>query len=282
MNMILSHTKNIKVIRVAIPTPTLWPHTSTNCYVIGNEQESILADAGYDQAVTKSELDKALNEHNLAQPKGIVLTHHHPDHAPGVRQLTEWSAPIYCHALEEQKMREVIGPNTNLSFLKDGDSLLVAGHKVEILHAPGHTAGHLNLYLPGEELLIAGDNLVAEGTTWIGRPDGDMALYMDSLRKAKQLKLAIVGPGHGEWIQQPYEHIDFVLNRRILREKQILSLLEEHDQLKVESLTKLIYDGSIHPSIFEVAKRTTEAHLEKLRDEGKVLFKDPLYALSQM
>jgi glyoxylase-like metal-dependent hydrolase (beta-lactamase superfamily II) len=134
----------------------------------------------------------------------------------------------------------------------------------------------------GEELLIAGDNLVAEGTTWIGRPDGDMALYMDSLRKAKQLKLAIVGPGHGEWIQHPYEHIDFVLNRRILREKQILSLLEEHDQLKVESLTKLIYDGSIHPSIFEVAKRTTEAHLEKLRDEGKVLFKDPLYALSQM
>jgi endoribonuclease LACTB2 len=281
MKRILNDLNDLKVIRVAIPTPTLWPHTSTNCYLIGNEQESILVDAGYDQAVTKSELNKTLKEHNLAQPKGIVLTHYHPDHAPGVSQLTDWASPIYCHALEEQKMREVIGPSTKLSFLEDGDFLLVAGHKVEILHAPGHTAGHLNLYLPGKELLIAGDNLVAEGTTWIGRPDGDMALYMQSLRKAKHLRLAKVGPGHGEWIQQPYEHIDFVLNRRILREKQIISLLEEHGQLEVESLTKLIYDGSIHPSVFEVAKRTTEAHLEKLQNEGKVLFRDCTYNLSQ-
>lgn len=267
---------------MAIPTPMLWPHTSTNCYLLGNEQETILVDAGYDQEVTKSELNKAISDYNLAHPKAIILTHYHPDHAPGVRQLSEWSAPVYCHPLEEQKMRESIGPETELSFLKDGDLLTVAGRKVEILHAPGHTEGHLNLYIPAEEILLAGDNLVAEGTTWIGRPDGDMASYLESLRKAKQLKLSKVGPGHGDWIVQPYEHIDFVVNRRMSREKQIIGLLEEHDQLDADALTKLIYDGKIHQSIFEVAKRTTEAHLEKLQNEGKVLYKKPFYLVPEL
>ncbi len=279
MIRILNQSDGIHVIRVAIPTPTLWPHTSTNCYLIGNRHESILVDAGYDQDETKSELKKAIKNHSLARPKAIILTHYHRDHAPGVRQLKEWSSPVYCHTMEEEKIREAIGPEMELSFLKDGDLLTVAGHNVEVLHAPGHTKGHLNLYLPELELLLAGDNLVGEGTTWIGRPDGDMAAYMNSLRKARQLKLSKVGPGHGEWILQPYKHIDFVLDRRISREKQIMELLKEHVQLDADTLTKLIYDGKIHASIFEVAKRTTEAHLEKLLVEGKVSYKKPVYLL---
>ncbi len=95
-----------------------------------------------------------------------------------------------------------------------------------------------------------------------------MSDYIHTLNRLKQLKLTRIGPGHGEWVQNPYEHIEFVLNRRLHRENQIKSLLKEHKTLTSSRLTELIYENTIDPSVFNVAKRTTEAHLIKLMKEN--------------
>lgn len=269
----------IKIIRVPIPTPTLKPHTTTNCYLIGNEQESILVDAGYDQQETKQELKKAIMENGLANPKSIILTHSHRDHAPGVRQLIDWSPIVYCHHNERQAIEEAIAPMNELSLLNDGDFIQIAGVGMTVIHGPGHTAGQLNLYIPSEEILIAGDNIVAEGTTWIGPPEGDMIDYLHTLNRLKKLKLTRIGPGHGEWVLNPYEQIEFIIQRRIYRESQIKSLLEKHKHLTSTSLTKMIYENTIHPSIFDVAKRTIEAHLIKLMKEGSVVLQNSVYSI---
>lgn len=270
---------DIKIIRVPIPTPTLLPHTTTNCYLIGNDQESLLIDAGYDQLETKKELEKVIKENGLATPRTIILTHSHPDHAPGVRQLTEWSPTVYCHQFEKQTTLDAISPWNKISFLNEGDIVKVAGEEIRIIHAPGHTAGQLNLYIPSQQVLIAGDNIVAKGTSWIGPPDGDMSDYIQTLNRLKQLKISKIGPGHGEWVETPYEHIEFVIGRRLQRENQIKELLDAHKQLTSEKLTKLIYDQSIHPSVFWVAQRTIEAHLIKLMKDGEVSLNDTYYSL---
>ncbi|WP_066062329.1 MBL fold metallo-hydrolase [Neobacillus soli] len=270
---------HLKIIRVPIPTPTLLPHTTTNCYLIGNNQESILVDAGYDKVETKIELERAIRENDFAIPNSIILTHSHPDHAPGVRQLTDWTPVVYCHHLEKQATLTVISPWNEISFLNDNDSIKVAGEDINIIHAPGHTSGQLNLFIPSKRVLLAGDNIVAEGTSWIGPPDGDMTDYIHTLNRLKQLKLTKIGPGHGDWVLNTYEHIDFVLNRRLYRENQIKSLLKEHLQLTSTHLTKIIYEKLPHPSVFEVAKRTTEAHLIKLMKEGSVTQQDSYYSL---
>lgn len=277
--MRLVQIKKLKIIRVPIPTPTLWPHTTTNCYLIGNEQESLLIDAGYDQLETRVVLEKAVKENGIAKPKSIILTHSHSDHAPGVRQLKDWAPLVYCHKNESQAIKAAISPVNELSFLNDGDSLRVADVELTVIHAPGHTAGQLNLYIPSEQILIAGDNIVAEGTSWIGPPDGDMTDYFHTLKRLKQLKITKIGPGHGEWVLNSYDHIEFVLNRRLFRESQIKSLLKEHKHISSDNLTKMIYENTIHPSIFEVAKRTTEAHLIKLMKEGEVFQQDSIYFL---
>ncbi|EKN67563.1 beta-lactamase domain-containing protein [Neobacillus bataviensis LMG 21833] len=269
----------LKIIRVPIPTPTLLPHTTTNCYLLGNEHESILVDAGYDQPDTKIVLHRAMKENELALPKSIILTHSHPDHAPGVLQLVDWEPVVYCHRQEKQATIKAIAPWNQLSFLEDGDKISIAGEEIIIIHAPGHTAGQLNLYIPSKQILLAGDNIVAEGTSWIGLPDGDMSDYIQTLTRLKQLKLTKIGPGHGEWVENPYEHIDFVLGRRFHRENQIKSLLKDHGSLSVVHLTNLIYDKLPHPNVFEVAKRTTEAHLIKLIKEGFVAQVDTYYSL---
>jgi ribonuclease/clavin/mitogillin len=271
--------KDLKIIRVPIPSPTLLPYTATNCYLIGNDQECLLVDAGYNQQETRRELERAILENNLAIPKSIILTHSHPDHVPGVRQLIDWSPTVYCHHHEKQATLTAISPWNNLSFLTDEDIFKVADEEITIIHAPGHSTGQLNLYIPSQQVLIAGDNIVAEGTSWIGPPDGDMTDYLQTLLRLRELKITKIGPGHGRWVLNPYEQIEFVLNRRLERESQIKSLLKEHQPLTTNSLTKMIYPENIHPSIFEVAKRTTEAHLIKLMNEGMVFQQDSLYSL---
>lgn len=262
---------NLKIVRVPIPTPTLWPHKTTNCYLIGNENESLLVDTGYDQEETKIELEKTLLITGLAKPKSIILTHYHLDHAPGVKQLLHWEPTVYCHPNELEEIGKVVSPLNTISTLEEGDVYKVDNETVDILHTPGHTSGHLSLYIPSRKTLIAGDNIVAEGTTWIGPPDGDMADYLKTLTQFKTLDLVKIGPGHGEWVMKPYEQIDFVLSRRIQREEQIKKFLLDYKNLTTEELTKLIYMDSIHPSLFEVARRTTEAHLIKLIKDGLVL-----------
>ncbi|WML39922.1 MBL fold metallo-hydrolase [Neobacillus sp. OS1-2] len=268
-----------KVIRVPIPTPTLLPHTTTNCYLIGNKHESILVDAGYDQPATKIVLQRVMKENGLALPKSIILTHSHPDHAPGVLQLVDWKPVVYCHRQEEQATLAAVAPWDQLSFFEDGDRISIAGEEIIIFHAPGHTAGQLNLYISSKQILLTGDNIVAEGTSWIGPPDGNMSDYLQTLKRLKQLKLNKIGPGHGEWVENPHEHIDFVLGRRFYRENQIKSLLEEHGSLTVVHLTNLIYDKLPHPNVFEVAKRTTEAHLIKLMKDDTVIMDDSYFSL---
>ncbi|WP_066369602.1 MBL fold metallo-hydrolase [Neobacillus fumarioli] len=267
------------IIRVPISTPTLPPHTTTNCYLIGNDKESILVDAGYDLPETKIELEKAIKENGLAIPKFIIITHAHRDHAPGVRQLIDWNPVVYCHEYEKQAVEKAISPWNAISFLHDGDIMNIAGEEITFLHAPGHTAGQLNIYLPSQQILVAGDNIVAEGTSWIGPPDGDMTDYIRTLERLKQLKLKKIAPGHGDWVLNPYEQIEFVIKRRYFRENQIKELLDKHHKLTAAELTEMIYEKLPHPSVIEVAKRTTEAHLMKLVKEGTVKVEHSVYSL---
>ncbi len=270
----------IKIIRVPIPTPTLWPHTSTNCYLIGNDEESILVDAGYDQPDTREGLENAIEEHGLAKPSSILLTHSHRDHAPGVKQLADWNPTVLCHPKEKEAITEAISPLKEISLVQDGDLLKVADVEMTIIHTPGHTPGHLSLYIESEQVLLAGDNILGEGTTWIGKPDGDMADYILSLKRLHGLSIKKLGPGHGDWVLSPHQQIQFVLDRRLMREQQIKELLAEHKKGSATSLTKLIYQNQIHPSVFEVARRTTEAHLIKLVNEGLVIQDNGDYRLS--
>ncbi|MEB1806957.1 MAG: MBL fold metallo-hydrolase [Bacillaceae bacterium] len=269
----------IKIIQVPVPTPTLYPHTTTNCYLIGNENKSLLVDAGYDRKETRDKIEKTIKENNIAQPSAVVLTHSHRDHAPGVRQFRDWAPTVYCHKHEKQDILKAISPLTSISCLQDGATLQIADVDLTIIHGPGHTSGHLNVFIPSEQVLLAGDNIVANGTTWIGPPDGNMSDYIQTLNRLKQLPLAKIGPGHGQWVTNPYEQIDFVLNRRLQREDQIKMLLQQYKQLTAAQLTEKIYENTIHPSVFHVATKTIEAHLIKLLTEDLVTKRGIYYAI---
>ncbi|WP_026620212.1 hydroxyacylglutathione hydrolase [Ensifer sp. WSM1721] len=88
----------------------------------------------------------------------ILTTHHHGDHV---------AANV---SLKERFGVTIIGPKNEASKIPGidrtvghGDRFDFAGHPVEIIETPGHTAGHICYHFPQDKLLFAADTLFALG-----------------------------------------------------------------------------------------------------------------------
>jgi glyoxylase-like metal-dependent hydrolase (beta-lactamase superfamily II) len=141
----------------------------------------------------------------------ILLTHAHLDHIEGVARLVERTgAPSYLHPADRPLYDHVV--QQALAFglrvepqppvdheLADGQQLQLAGLSLEVRHAPGHSPGHVVLYLPAATAAFVGD-VVFQGS--IGRsdlPGGDFPQLLRSIRQ-QVLTLppeTVLHPGHG-------------------------------------------------------------------------------------
>ncbi len=95
-------------------------------------------------------------------------------------------------------------------------------------------------------MLLSGDNVVGDGSTWIGPPDGDMTEYLRTLALLKQLPARIIAPGHGPPLDEPSAKIDALIRRRLQREEQIASLLAG-GVATVERLVDVLYLARAYP-----------------------------------
>lgn len=99
-----------------------------------------------------------LETHGL-RLRGILITHHHPDHIGGVAVLAARLRPeVIC------------GPdNPRISHrshsVGDGDRIEVLGRRFEVKSVPGHTLDHLAYYCDQTDppILFCGDTLFAGG-----------------------------------------------------------------------------------------------------------------------
>ena len=88
--------------------------------------------------------------------------------------------------------------------LEDGEVLPIAGG-VKIVFTPGHTAGHLSVYVQQEGVLITGDALVSEDGQLQGPAvphTADMEEAMRSAQKLAQLPALTVLTYHGGAVTQ--------------------------------------------------------------------------------
>jgi glyoxylase-like metal-dependent hydrolase (beta-lactamase superfamily II) len=124
----------------------------------------------------------------------VIVTHHHVDHVGGLPEIVAasgadvWAHRDDCAVIEGAEPRPGIPPERVTAMLAalpeeqraaaadrleqmahvapvPVDLRLVGGEELNVLggvrvvHSPGHTPGHLCLYLPASSLLIAGDLL---------------------------------------------------------------------------------------------------------------------------
>ncbi|MGB8362090.1 MAG: MBL fold metallo-hydrolase [Acidimicrobiia bacterium] len=170
-------------------------HAGINAYLIDEGDAGLtMIDAGLSKHGDALAADIRSMGREPADLTRILLTHAHPDHLGSAKRLSAGSVPISLHpddspiaraGVIEQTMRpppgllsailfRVLIGNKTAEFpafepdraLNDGDVLDFAGG-LEVIHTPGHTAGHVSLLWKRDRgLLITGDaaaNIVGLG-----------------------------------------------------------------------------------------------------------------------
>ncbi|WEG13015.1 MBL fold metallo-hydrolase [Pullulanibacillus sp. KACC 23026] len=172
---------------------------------------------------------------SLSDVKQIVLTHQDIDHIGSLTELlkaSEGKVQVYAHAedipyIEGDKplikydpvrfesmfasLPEEVGAKMKAQFsqlqvnkvdhaLADGEELsFLPG--VKVVFTPGHTPGHISLYVESEKLLIAGDALVVDENGQLQGPreavTPDMESAMQSVEKLTHLDIDKVLCYHG-------------------------------------------------------------------------------------
>jgi hydroxyacylglutathione hydrolase len=107
----------------------------------------------------------------------IFTTHHHQDHVEANLALKERFGVTITGPVNEAD--KIPGIDKKVG---DGDHFDFAGHRVEVIETPGHTAGHICFYLPEDRLLFAADTLFALGCGRLfERPAKDMWASLSKL-----------------------------------------------------------------------------------------------------
>ncbi|AGB16000.1 Zn-dependent hydrolase, glyoxylase [Halovivax ruber XH-70] len=134
----------------------------------------LLVDAGPEPATDRLATALADVGFGLADVERVILTHHDADHAGGLAPLREHTdVTIGAHPAEIPHVTgdemPVKGPDDDRyppvavdEELTDGEEFSTRAGPLRVVETPGHTAGHISLYLPDERLLLAGDALVAD------------------------------------------------------------------------------------------------------------------------
>lgn len=112
----------------------------------------------------------------------ILVTHHHQDHVQGVPGLkARFDTRVVGPRAEADKIPGLDVP------VAEGDRLAFAGHELQVIATPGHTAGHIAYVLPAANAAFVGDTLFALGC---GRVfEGTMAEMWGSLKALRALPL---------------------------------------------------------------------------------------------
>jgi len=179
----------------------------TNCYIVAEEKgrQGVVIDPGDDPRVILER--SALLDVFIAR---ILVTHGHWDHIGAVREIKEkTSADICCHRddlplyealVEQMAFMGLAGqpPPPVDTFVRDNDTIAVAGLQFTVLHTPGHSPGSVSYLIDG--VLFCGDVLFEGGG--VGRTDlpGGSASRLKTSITDRIFSLppeTAIYPGHG-------------------------------------------------------------------------------------
>ena len=142
----------------------------------------------------------------------ILVTHAHIDHAGVVAELAEkLGVPVEGPHRDDQFWIDMLPHQAQMfgfppaqaftpdRWLEHGDTVLVGDTRLDVIHCPGHTPGHVVFYQPEANLAVVGDVIFAGS---IGRTDFPRGNHEDLINSIRD-RLFPLGdevafiPGHG-------------------------------------------------------------------------------------
>ncbi len=298
--------------RIVVPTP--FAVGPANVYVITAEPLTLI-DTGTNTPETEAALMAGLATAGIppGRIERIVITHGHPDHfglAPRIRELS--GAEVLIGAADvpkvvsngsmfratgrlllsegmpvetllemgdrqrRQDFRDLHPAVEGIVALHGGESLSFDGFELQVLHLPGHTAGHVCLCDDASGVLFSGDTLLLNITpNPLLEPDPadpserrrSLVEYVGTLDRLAAMPLTEVFPGHGPPIEDPHALIEEMRDHHRRRSADLES------RLTPEGKTGWQLANELFPSLtgFDnfLAVSEVVGHMDLLVDAGR-------------
>lgn len=305
-----------EIYRISVVLPEN-PLRNLNSYVILTPERSLVIDTGFNRPECRAALWAGVEELDLDLSKAaLFLTHLHSDHTGLVWDFVEKGIPVYIGALDHAVYTALARPDgyavidgrfaaegyptaelerqyeTNQArlysphgvypahLLQDGDALALGGVKAVAYHVPGHTPGHMVLYLPEEQLLFTGDHILFGITPNIGvweaatRSLGD---YLDSLEKMLRLPIQRAFPGHRAGGEDAHRRVHEIIEHHHQRLDEILAAISARPGMQAFEIaasitwnTRGLVWEQFPPHQRWFAMSETLSHLDYLLEQGRV------------
>lgn len=264
---------------ILAPNPSPMTYWGTNSYLVGTGEIAVV-DPGPDDDVHLAALLSAIGGASVG---AILVTHAHRDHAPLARRLSaETGAPVFGYGPPEAGRSATMsrlaseggldgGEGVDTGFrpdrtLAEGDTLAVGALRLDVLHTPGHFAGHLGFTMG--DAVFTGDHVLGWASTLVSPPDGDVAAFMETCARLRARTDRVFYPGHGAPVTDPVGRLDWLMAHRRGREAAILAAMDG-DPLTPAEITARVYTD-VAPGMLPAAERNVLAHLVDLAEKGAV------------
>lgn len=222
-------------MRAIDSTPPPWlhfiqrPFPSANMVIIEG-RHPVLFDSGFGSDFAETE--RLLRDAGVPPDRlsFVLNSHYHSDHVGGNFGLqTRYGVHVAAHRWEAAMINrrdpeacsatwldQPVEPYTVNRPLSDGDEIPAGDTILHVLHTPGHTLGHISLYLPEEQILLCGDAIHRDDVPWISiyrEGAGALERAIESLERLARLPIRWACSGHGPAIENPTAAIETGLSR---------------------------------------------------------------------
>lgn len=271
------------VVRVVAPNPSPLTFTGTNTYLVGSRKLAVI-DPGPDM---DAHLEAVLSAVGAGRSVDrILVTHAHIDHTGLAHRLASATgaeivafgshrdggaagpAPLMPSGEPGEGVDAGFEPDTRV---RDGGIINGEGWELEAVWTPGHFWSHVCFDWKERGLLFSGDHAMSWSTSVVSPPEGDMAAYMASTAKLIRRGQRRIFPGHGGECDDGLKLLNYLLEHRKSRERQIVMALRRGKATPSEIVPKVY--GPLNPRLRGAAARNVFAHLLDLESRG-VVFAD--------
>ncbi|WOA65702.1 MBL fold metallo-hydrolase [Bacillus mycoides] len=181
--------------------------------LLWDDEMAVLIDTGFPGQIEDIRIEMGKVGVSFDKLKAVILTHQDIDHIGSLPELLQncgSNIKVYAHDLDKPYIEG------ELPLLKDAqvqnppkgkvDDTLVDGQELPycggilIIHTPGHTPGHISLYLRQSKTLIAGDSMYSVNGILGGNHAPttlDIKEAQNSLKKYLNLEIDSVVCYHG-------------------------------------------------------------------------------------
>ncbi|MBR3287862.1 MAG: MBL fold metallo-hydrolase [Bacteroidales bacterium] len=166
-----------------------------NTYLVADANgDTLVIDPGCATPQECAQLDATVAKHGL-HPRKMVLTHCHFDHTAGCAAvkakygitcgMSRGDLP-YLKDMQQQGIAFGFGatelPEADF-WLDDTPEIRWGEAALQVIATPGHSAGSVCFYAPGEHLLFAGDTIFQGSIGRTDLPGGNYDTLMDSIEQ---------------------------------------------------------------------------------------------------